>query len=98
MSDAIVVTGLGCVCALGLTADETWASARDGDTGVHVHDCDTGPNGPGVNRYPAALVRGDAVAALEAALGRRIGGSLDLFAIFALKAAHEALGQAGLLG
>jgi nodulation protein E len=38
------------------------------------------------------------VAALETALGRRIGGSLDPFAIFALKAAHEALGQAGLLG
>lgn len=98
MSEAIVVTGLGCVCALGLTADETWAAARDADPGVHIQDFDTGPNGSGVHSYPAALVRGDAVAALEAALGKRIGGSLDPFAIFALLAAHEALGQAGLLG
>jgi nodulation protein E len=98
MSEAIVVTGLGCVCALGLTADETWAAARDADTGIHIQDFDTGPNGPGLRTYPAALVRGDATAALEAAFERRIGGSLDPFAIFALKAAHEALGQAGLLG
>jgi nodulation protein E len=98
MSEPIVVTGLGCVTALGLTADESWIAARDGDTGVHPHDFDTGPNGPGGRTFQAALVRGDATAALEQALGRRIAGSLDPFAVFLLKAAHEALGQAGLLG
>jgi nodulation protein E len=38
------------------------------------------------------------VALLEAALGRRIGASLDAFALFALKACHEALSQADLVG
>ena len=98
MAERIVVTGLGAVSALGLTADETWASARDGLTGIALHDFDTGPNGSGVRSNPAALVKGDAVAALEAALGRRVAGALDPFALYALKAAHEALGQAGLLG
>jgi nodulation protein E len=98
MNEPIVVTGLGCVSALGLSADECWIAARDADTGVHITDFDTGPNGPGLRSYPAAMVRGDATAALEAAVGRRIGGSLDPFSIYAMKAAHEALGQAGLLG
>jgi nodulation protein E len=98
MNDPIVVTGLGCVSALGLSVDECWIAARDADIGIRVTDFDTGPNGPGLRTYPAAMVRGDATGALEAALGRRIGGSLDPVAIYALKAAHEALGQAGLLG
>src|SRR3984957_18996366 len=98
MPERIVVTGLGAVTALGLTADENWASARDGQTGIAIHDFDTGPNGSGVKSYPAAMVRGDAGAALEAVLGRRIAPSLDPFALYALKAAHEALAQAGLLG
>jgi nodulation protein E len=98
MSEPIVVTGLGCVSALGLTVDESWIAARDGDGGAHSHDFDTGPNGPGGRIFQAALVRGDATAALEQALGRRIAGSLDPLVVFLLKAAHEALGQAGLLG
>jgi nodulation protein E len=98
MAERIVVTGLGAVSALGLTADENWAAARDGVAGIRMCDFDTGPNGPGLKTNPAALVKGDPVPLLEAAFGRRIGGSLDPFAIYALKAAHEALGQAGLLG
>jgi nodulation protein E len=98
MPDRIVVTGLGAVSALGLSADENWAAARDGVPGIHKHDFDTGPHGSGVKTNPAALVKGDPVPLLEAAFGRRIAGSLDPFAIFALKAAHEALAQAGLLG
>src|SRR5215472_3723568 len=47
---------------------------------------------------PVALVADDAVAVLEAALGRRVGGSLDMFSVYALKASHEALAQAGLIG
>jgi nodulation protein E len=98
MSERIVVTGLGAVSALGLTADENWIAARDGDGGIKVHEFDAGPHSSGPRTNPAALVRGDAVAALEQAFGRRIAGSLDPFAVFALKAAHEALGHAGLLG
>jgi nodulation protein E len=98
MAERLVVTGLGAVSALGLTAEDNWTAARDGRGGISVHDFDTGPHGTGVRSYPAAMVKGDAVAALEAALGRRIAGSLDPFAVYAMKAAHEALAQAGLLG
>src|SRR3984957_1016005 len=98
MPERIVVTGLGAVSALGLTADENWIAARDGQTGIAIHDFDTGPNGSGLKPNPAALVKGDPAPLLEAALGRRIAGSLDPFALYALKAAHEALQQAGLLG
>jgi nodulation protein E len=98
MDEPIVVTGLGCVSALGLTAEECWVAARDGDGGIKPQLLDPGPQGPPPATTPVAHVRGDANAALEAALGRRIGGSLDPFAAHALLAAHEALGQAGLLG
>ena len=98
MAERIVVTGLGAVSALGMTADENWAAARDGVSGIAIHEFDTGQYGSGVKTNPAAMVKGDAVAALEEAFQRRVAGSLDPFAVFALKAAHEALGHAGLLG
>ncbi|HEY1753140.1 MAG TPA: beta-ketoacyl-[acyl-carrier-protein] synthase family protein [Caulobacteraceae bacterium] len=98
MADRLVVTGLGAVSALGLTAEENWLAARDGVNGIQPTDFDSGPYGSGVRTNPAAMVKGDAVGVLEAAFGRRIAGSLDPVAVFALKAAHEALGQAGLLG
>jgi nodulation protein E len=98
MAERLVVTGLGAVSALGLTAEENWIAARDGVGGIALTDFDSGPYGSGVRTNPAAMVKGDAAPPLEAALGRRIAGSLDPFALFALKAAHEALSQAGLLG
>lgn len=98
MADTIVVTGLGAVSALGLTAEENWQAARDGAGGIEPRAFEPGPHGPQTFTIPAALVKGDALGALEAALGRRIGGSLDPFATLALKASHEALSQAGLIG
>jgi len=98
LAETIVVTGLGAVSALGLGAAENWRAARAGEGGIAPHLFEPGPHGPAPVTTPAALVKGDAVAALETALGRRIGGSLDPFAIYALLAAHEALAQAGLLG
>jgi nodulation protein E len=94
----IVVTGLGAICALGHTAGETWTAAREGRGAIARHAFDPGPHGPEGHVTPAALVEGDVVGALEAALGRRVGASLDPFALFALKASHEALDQAGLIG
>src|SRR5690242_12510665 len=98
MAERLVVTGLGAVTALGLTADENWTAARDGLGGITIEPFDPGPHGPESVDFPAALVKTDANVALEQALGRRIGASLDLFSTYALKAAHEALAQAGLLG
>jgi nodulation protein E len=94
----IVVTGLGAICALGNSVDETWAAAREGRGAIALHPFDPGPHGPEGHVTAAALVEGDVVGALEAALGRRVGASLDPFTMFALKAAHEALAQAGLIG
>ena len=96
MADKIVVTGLGAVSALGFNVDDNWAAARDGKTGIKAHLLDPGQYGPAPWTMPVALVEGDAVGVLEAALGRRVGASLDLFSVYALKAAHEALAQAGL--
>jgi nodulation protein E len=95
---AVVVTGLGAISALGHSAADNWASSRDGVCGIQPHIFDPGPRGPDPHTTPAALVQGDIVGSLETALGRRIGGSLDPFALFALKACHEALSQAGLIG
>ena len=96
--NAIVVTGLGAISALGHSAAENWMSARDGRSGIERHVFDPGPRGPEPHTTPAALVKGDVVVALETALDRRVGASLDPFALFALKACHEALSEAGLLG
>ena len=98
MADRIVVTGLGAVSALGFSVDDNWVAARDGTTGIKAHLLDPGQYGPDPWTMPVALVEGDAIGVLEAAIGRRVGGSLDLFSVYALKAAHEALAQAGLLG
>jgi nodulation protein E len=94
----IVVTGLGAVSPLGLDVPQTWQSAREGRGAIRIHHFDPGPNGPETRDTPAALVEGDLPGALEQALGRRVGASLDPFALMALKPAHEALEQAGLLG
>ncbi|HZK99779.1 MAG TPA: beta-ketoacyl-[acyl-carrier-protein] synthase family protein [Caulobacteraceae bacterium] len=94
----IVVTGLGAISPLGATAPESWAAARDGHGAIKLRRFDPGPHGPETRDTAVALVEGDTVAATEAALGRRIGNSLDPFALYALKACHEALGDAGLIG
>ncbi|HWA63212.1 MAG TPA: beta-ketoacyl-[acyl-carrier-protein] synthase family protein [Caulobacteraceae bacterium] len=96
-SGRVVVTGLGAVSALGLDVEANWASARDGIGGIAARLFDPGPNGPEGHVTPTAMVPDGANAALEAALGRRVGNSLDDFALYALKAAQEAMAQAGLI-
>ena len=70
MAERLVVTGLGAVSALGLTAEENWTSARDGAGGIAIEPFDPGQYGPESRDFPAAMVKGDANAALEAALDR----------------------------
>ncbi len=94
----VVVTGLGAVSALGHSAADNWAAALAGRSGIRPHLFEPGPNGPEAHTTPAALVEGDIVGDLEAALGRRIGNSLDPFSLFGLKVCHEALWHAGLIG
>ena len=94
----IVVTGLGAVSPLGLSARASYEAARDGVCAIVPQVLDPGPNGPDTHTTPAALVSGDLLAATEAAVGRRIAASLDPFALMALASAQEALDAAGLLG
>ena len=94
----IVITGLGAASALGLGVDANVSSALEGRPGIRSHTFEPGPNGPAPHTVPAALVEADVAGALQALLGRRIGGALDDFAILALWAAREALDQAGLIG
>jgi nodulation protein E len=98
MTQRIVVTGLGAVSALGLSVSDTWAAARDGKLGIAPMLMDGGPNGPEPHTTSVAMVVDGALAATEEAVGRRIGSSLDAFGLYAVKASHEALNQAGLLG
>ncbi|HZZ37016.1 MAG TPA: beta-ketoacyl synthase N-terminal-like domain-containing protein, partial [Caulobacteraceae bacterium] len=97
MSRSIVVTGLGAVSALGLDVAENWAAAAAGQCGIAPFTYDPGPHAVGAPTIPSARVKGEVQKALEAALGRRVG-VLDPFTVFALKAAHEALTAAGLVG
>jgi nodulation protein E len=94
----VVVTGLGAVSPLGLGAQATWEGARDGRGAIRLHHLDAGPHAPDTRDTPAATVEGDLLGYTEAALGRKIGASLDPFALMALGPAQEALSQAGLLG
>ena len=98
MTRRIVVTGLGAITALGATATANADAALTGQGGIAVHAFEPGPNGPPAHATLAALFAGDLVDTVESTLGRRVGKSLDPFSLFALKAAHEALSQAGLVG
>jgi nodulation protein E len=97
MARRIVVTGLGAVSPLGLDVAETWTAARDGQGAIRIHRFDAGPNAPDTRDTAAALIAGDLLGATEAAVGRKLGASLDPFSLMALAPAHEALSQAGLL-
>lgn len=94
----VVVTGLGAVSALGAGAVTNWEAARDGVCGIEMITFDPGQHGPDPTVLPAALVAPGYAGGLEAAMGRKISGMLDPFALMQLAAAFEALDQAGLVG
>ncbi|HXE57425.1 MAG TPA: beta-ketoacyl-ACP synthase II [Gemmatimonadales bacterium] len=92
MTRRVVVTGLGLVTPVGNTVDETWAGLLAGRSGA----------GPITKFDPAKLpvrfaceVKGfDPLQYMDKKEARRY----DLFAQFALAAAHQAVTQAGLEG
>ena len=92
MTDArIVVTGIGVVSPLGLTADATWESLTAGKSGVGRI---TAFDAEGFETTIAAEVQDfDPTNYMDRKEARRA----DRFSQFALAAAREALGQAGLL-
>lgn len=91
MSHRVVVTGCGCISALGATAAESWAAMREGRCGIGPI---AGIATDILNVRIAAEVKAyDWTRHFEA----KRGALLDRFTQFALIAAREALTQAGLL-
>jgi len=96
MSSPIVVTGMGIVSPLGCGVSDVWRRIVRGDSGVRTIDrFDTSAmpisfaaTVPGRNDDPAGF---DADAILPPKDQRRV----DLFTLYALAAAEEALAQAG---
>jgi len=97
MDSKIVVTGMGLVTPLGCGIDEIWQRLIDGKSGVGT-----------INRFSvddlpikiAGLVPDhlkDEIAGLdhEAVLSRKERRKIDLFTLYALAAAEQALSQAG---
>ena len=86
----VVITGMGCVSALGVTAAATWVGMRDGCTGIGPL---TGLNDSTLRTAVAAQAKG--FVAGEHFDDKRLV-LLDPVAQFALVAAREAVAQSGL--
>lgn len=91
-----VVTGLGAVSALGHDVALNWAAARDGRGRIEIRELDAGKYAPAFRPLPVAIVDPGIQDSLEKSLGHRVG-ALDPAAIYAFKAVHEALKEAGLI-
>ncbi|MBX6321112.1 MAG: beta-ketoacyl-[acyl-carrier-protein] synthase family protein, partial [Rhodospirillaceae bacterium] len=91
MSHRVVVTGCGCISPLGPTASESWAAMREGRCGI----------GP-ITTIPTDILNVRVAAEVRdfdwtRHFESKRGALLDRFTQFALIAAREAFGQAGLL-
>lgn len=91
-----VVTGMGAISPLGLTLSQSWNAAVGGHCAISRELIDASAYGPSPFHILVARVPGDPLAHLEALRERRIGESLDPFALYALAAATEAISQANL--
>lgn len=86
----VVITGLGAVTPIGLTAEESWQAVRKGVCGIAPI---TGYDAEGQKVKLAGEVKGfDA----QAVLGRQEARRMARFTQFAVAAAKEALSDAGL--
>ena len=86
----VVITGLGAVTPVGLTADESWTAVKGGVCGI----------GP-ITHYDPAAQKVKLAAEVkgfdpEALLGRQEAKRMGRFTQFAVAAAREALADAGL--
>ncbi|MET0240633.1 MAG: beta-ketoacyl-[acyl-carrier-protein] synthase family protein [Sphingobium sp.] len=88
MRQRVVITGMGCVSGLGIGLDATWTRARDGRGAIGAIQR------PGLSGVAAAI--DDADQPDPRPNWRRLG-KLDPLSLYALTAATEALGAAGLV-
>jgi nodulation protein E len=92
----VVITGMGCVSALGLNADQTWQGMREGRSGIGplVLTAASGPAATDLRTRIAAQLPGfDALAHFDE---KRLV-MLDPVSQYALVAAREAVAHAGLV-
>ncbi len=86
----VVVTGIGLVSPVGLTADETWQQLLAGQSGAGpITKFDAGNQQV---RFACEVKQFDPLLYIDRKEARRY----DLFAQYALAAAHQAVAQAGL--
>jgi 3-oxoacyl-[acyl-carrier-protein] synthase II len=90
MRRRVVVTGLGCISPLGLSAPETWSALLAGKSGAGpITRFDAGQH---KTRFAAEVKGFDPIARF----GTREARKMDRFAQFAIAAAEEAMEQARL--
>ena len=92
----VAVTGLGAISPLGLSLEASWKACLAGNGAIRKHAMDASEFGPPAFEASLALVPEDPTPALEAQLGKKVGASLDPFALYALAAAVDAIAEAGL--
>jgi nodulation protein E len=97
MTRRVVVTGLGCVSALGQGVQTGWANLIAGESGVRRLSRTMPDASHLVMDGPAGYLERVDGTAVEAFAGRRLLSQVDRVAAQALVATHEALGDAGLL-
>jgi nodulation protein E len=86
----VVITGIGCVSALGLTAHDTWTAMREGRSGIAAL---TGLDGHDLRTTVAAQLKGFVP---TAHFDEKRLVMLDPVSQYALVAARQAVAQAGL--
>ena len=85
----VVITGLGAVTPIGLTAGESWQAVKNGVCGI----------GP-ITRYDCSNMRVKLAGEvkdldIDGVLGKREAKKMDRFTQFALIAAQQAMDDAG---
>ncbi|MCA3503075.1 MAG: beta-ketoacyl-[acyl-carrier-protein] synthase family protein [Rhodobacter sp.] len=93
-----VVTGLGCVSALGENAPSTWSNLMDGRGGIALTTVCVDGQGDLEVTAPLGGVAFDPAIRLREKFGRRAVAGVDRFANLAACATAEALGDAALSG
>jgi len=86
----VVITGMGCVSPLGLSAEDTWTAMREGRPGIAAL---TGLDGHGLRTAVAAQLKGFVPTAY---FDEKRLVMLDPVSQYALVAARQAVAQAGL--
>jgi nodulation protein E len=92
----VVITGLGCLSALGQGVGPTWEALAAGRGGIVPYSKSYGDH-PGLKfQGPAAPVQDVDLSAVQARFGTKAMSTLDPLAAFAAVTALEALADAGL--